>query len=367
MDHKPHSRRNKQKIPFAFKSRSQVHEKASIHLTAYGEDSFIKREIHELKELKDILGRYKVVWLHVVGLNDHQLLTELAELFHLHPLAMDAVVETQQRAKTEEYGNQYFLVAHLMEMIGLLKTQQVSLFVSKEFVISLQQGTTNSMASIQQKIEKGIGHIRSKAADYLAYTILDTIIDTYYPVLEQYGDRLEDLEETILDRPDKNAVVHIHNVKRDLLMVRRAIWPLREAVNSLIRDATDIFEEETIVHLRDCYDHTVQVLDFVETYRELGSDLMDVYLSSVSNRMNEVMKVLTVITTIFVPPGLIAGIYGMNFHTDTSRYNMPELTWRYGYIFALTLMFLVTLTTLYLFWHKGWLGEKSPGPKQPHI
>jgi magnesium transporter len=211
---------------------------------------------------------------------------------------------------------------------------------------------------VREHIRNTRGQIREAGADYLAYALLDAMVDSYFPILEEYGERLETLEDAIITRPDHHTVARIHAAKRDLLTLRRAIWPQRETFNTLLRDVIPLITDETRLHLRDCYDHTVRLIDLVETYRELGSDLMDVYLSSVSNRTNEIMRVLTVIATIFIPLTFIAGVYGMNFDPDTSPWNMPELNWYWGYPFALTLMTTVIVGQLVFFWRRGWL--RSP-------
>jgi magnesium transporter len=212
---------------------------------------------------------------------------------------------------------------------------------------------------VRERIRKGVGRMRGAGPDYLAYALLDAIIDGYFPVLEHYGEYLEDLEDVLVHDPDEELVADIHNVKRDLLTLRRAIWPLRDALGALLREPVPLISHETHPYLRDCYDHTVQIIDLVETYRELGSGLMDMYLSSVSNRMNEIMKVLTIISTIFIPLSFIAGVYGMNFNPERSPLNMPELNWYWGYPFCLAIMGVVAAVLVGFFWRKGWLGGKS--------
>ncbi len=204
-----------------------------------------------------------------------------------------------------------------------------------------------------------MGKIRASGSDYLAYRLLDGIIDGYFPVLEEFGEKLEGLEDEILEKPSRATVAQVHEVKRDFLALRRTIWPLREAISTLLRDNSNLFAKDTLIFLRDCHDHTVQIADLIESYREIGSDLMDVYLSSLSNRLSEVMKVLTIITTLCAPPTLVAGIYGMNFRTEVSPFNMPELNWYYGYPWALLLMFVLGGGTIWLVAAKGWLGRSA--------
>jgi magnesium transporter len=204
---------------------------------------------------------------------------------------------------------------------------------------------------------RGGGPLRESGPGYLAYSLIDAVVDAYFPVVETFAERLDRLEDRVIARPSRRAVAEIHAAKHSLRSLRRIVWPLREAVNSLVRDPSPLIDDNTRVHLRDCYDHLVQIIDLVETYRELCSDLTDLYLSSLSNRMNEVMKVLTIIATLFMPLSFITGLYGMNFHTERSRWNMPELDWLYGYPFALGMMALTALGMLWYFWHKGWLSN----------
>jgi magnesium transporter len=332
---------------------------ARMFLTAYDAGHIFEKEISDIAEINHVRGEYPTLWLHVIGLTDVALTNKIGQLFGLHELALEDVGNVQHRAKVEQYGEQYFVVSHLIKMNQALETSQVSMFIAKDFVVSWQEGQEDELKGVRERLRRANSRARQAGPDYLSYMILDTVIDTYFPALEIYGERLEKLEDDILENSSRKHVGEIHQVKRELLAMRRAIWPLREAINELIRDGSSLFSEESRVHMRDCYDHTVQAIDFLETYRELGSDLMDVYLSTVSNKMNEVMKVLTIITTIFVPAGLIASVYGMNFHTETSPYNMPELTWYYGYPFALGLMLFTATTTVLLLRWRGFLGASN--------
>ena len=233
--------------------------------------------------------------------------------------------------------------------------EQFSLFLGPNFVLTFDEQPGDCFDPVRERVRRKHGRVREAGADYLAYALLDTIVDCYFPLLERYGEQLEDLEETIISQPNHTVVAAIHDIKRDLLSLRRAIWPQRETFNTLLRDKTPLLTDETRLHLRDCYDHTVQLIDLIETYRELGADLMDIYLSSVSNRTNETMRVLTVIATIFIPLTFIAGVYGMNFNAGTSPWNMPELGWYWGYPLVLGLMAMVAAGQLFFFWRKGWL------------
>ncbi len=342
----------------AARTRIQESRKARLIVATWDDDLSWQGELDDIEKLKQLKEKHRFLWVHIIGLEDEELNRQIGEIFQLQKTALDDVVNLQQRAKFEQYSDQYFVVSHLIEMESTLQTRQISLFIASNFLITIQQGAKDVFTSVRERLTKRQGKTRHFGSDYLSYVVLDAIIDSYFPCLEIYGERLESLEAEVVDNPSRETINDIHHVKRDLLAMRRAIWPLREAISSLIRDAGEIFAAETLTNLRYCYEHTVQIIDFVETYRELGSDMMDVYLSSVSNRMNEVMKVLTIVTTIFVPAGLIASIYGMNFHTDVSPYNMPELNWYLGYPFALAMMLAVSLTTIIVLKCKGWLGDR---------
>ncbi len=241
-----------------------------------------------------------------------------------------------------------------------LETEQVSLFIGRNFVLTFLEAPGDVFESVRTNLRGAVGRVRSAGAGYLTYTLIDAVVDAYFPLVEAFGERLDALEDEVIDRPNRRAIAEVHNAKHDLRTLRRAVWPLREAINALYRDASPQFDEETRIHLRDCYDHAVQIIDIVETYRELGSDLTDLYLSSLSTRMNDVMKVLTVISTLFMPLTFITGLYGMNFDPNQSRWNMPELTWAWGYPYALSLMAISSAAMLLFFRRRGWLGALGP-------
>ena len=280
-------------------------------------------------------------------------------LFHLHPLALEDAVNVHQRSKVDRYGDQLFITARVPADTVGFRTEQVSLFVGKNFVITFLEDPGDCFEPVRRRLRDDEGLIRRRGADYLAYALLDASIDAYFPLLETFGDRLEELEDEVIATPSRTTVGRIHDAKHDLRMLRRAIWPMREAMSQLSRDDTPVIAVETRVYFRDLYDHAVQIIDIVETYRELGSDLNDLYLSALSNRMNEIMRVLTVIATIFMPLSFVAGLYGMNFDTQASPWNMPELHWRYGYPLALATMAAVAFGMLLFFRRRGWLGAQA--------
>jgi magnesium transporter len=337
--------------------------KPLVQLIAYGPDTIIEQPLDDPAGVAGFLDKYPVVWVNVDGLGDATVVRKLGEIFGLHRLALEDVVNTHQRPKAEQYEKHLFIVGRMVEMGERIETEQLSLFLGKNFVLTFQELPGDSFDPVRERIRKAGGRIRNAGPDYLAYALIDAFIDHYFPVLEAYGERLESMEEQVITRPGPQLVSQIHEMKRDLLTLRRAIWPLREAVNSLVREPRAFISDETRIYLRDCYDHTIQIIDLLENYRDVASSLMEVYLSSMGNRLNEVMKILTMFTAFFIPLSLIAGIYGMNFSTDKSPLNMPELNWYFGYPFALCLMAAVGLSMLFFFRRKGWLGSRGAGPK----
>jgi magnesium transporter len=331
-----------------------------IHLFAYGPEQFLEQEISEPEMLRAFLGKYPVVWVNVDGLGSETVLLRLAELFHLHPLALEDVVHVHQRAKVDQFGEQYFIVTHMVALREQLAVEQISLFLGQTVVLTFQERPGwDCLEPVRDRLRKDDSRMRMLGADYLAYALLDAVTDQYFPVLEQFGERLEDLEDRIIARPARAVVREIHDVKRQLLSVRRTIWPQREALNSLVRDEIPQISPETRLYLRDCYDHAVRIIDLVETYREVSSDLMDLYLSSLSFRMNEIMKVLTLMSTLFIPLTFIVGLYGMNFNPRSSPWNMPELNWYFGYPVCLGVMAGVVCCQFLYFWRKGWIGGEK--------
>jgi magnesium transporter len=355
--HKPKARR---RMPPGTPPGTLIVDPEALHpvirVMAYGPEGFVEQEVPDPRRVRDFLGKWPVIWVNVEGLGSVETIQTLGEIFDLHSLALEDVLDVHQRPKVEEYDQYLFVVARMPMSGERLDTEQFSLFLGPHFVLTFDERPGDCLEPVRERLRHKRGRLRDANADYLAYALLDAIVDSYFPLLEDYGERLETLEDEVITRPTHDIVSRVHKVKRDLLTLRRAIWPQREAINSLFRDVTPLVTDETRVYLRDCYDHTVQVLDLVETYRELGADLMDVYLSNVSNRINEVMRVLTVIAVIFIPLTFIAGVYGMNFNPDRSPWNMPELNWYWGYPFSLTLMAVVAVGQLVFFWRRGWLG-----------
>jgi len=332
-------------------------ERPVIRVISFGPDDLKEEETEDLDALSGLVGKRPVTWVDVQGLGDAKTIRRLGEIFHLHPLALEDVVNTHQRAKVEDYDEHLFVVVRMLTEGEQLDTEQMSLFVGPNFVLTFQERAGDRLGPVRRRLRQGKGRIRQLGADYLAYALLDAVVDAYFPVLEQYGEALDALDAQISTRPSPDTVIQVHQMRSDLLLLRRAIWPFRDGIGELLRDSSPLISEETRFYLRDCYDHTLQIIDLVETCREMCSDLRDYYLSAVSNRMGEVMKVLTIMATIFIPLSFIAGVYGMNFDTHVSAWNMPELRWPLGYPLALGLMAAVAGAQLWYFWRRGWLGR----------
>jgi magnesium transporter len=333
--------------------------KPCVTVIAYGPDDCVERHqlsgVGDLEQIPALLEKYPVVWVNVDGLGDADVVARLGAIFKLHPLALEDVLNTHQRSKVEQYDDHLFIVARMIEGGDHFDTDQLGMFLGKRFLVTFQHLAGDCLDPLRQRIRVGRGIIRTAGPDYLAYCILDSVVDSYFPILEGLGEQIEGLEDIIMDKPDRSVIRRAHEVKSKLLVLRRAIWPLREALHVLVRDPTPVIQTDTRVYLRDCADHTFQLIDLLETYRELASDLMELYHSSLSNRMNEVMQVLTVIATIFIPLTFIVGVYGMNFDTKVSPWNMPELEWYWGYPVIWAVMLAVAGGLLYFFHRKGWL------------
>jgi magnesium transporter len=323
-----------------------------ITVMDYHEGGCEEKVIKALKECFYYTDTSIVSWIDVEGLHEIEIIQQVGECQGLHPLVLEDILNTDQRPKVEDFGDYLYIVLKMLRngKNGEIVTEQVSLILGVNFVISFQEGMEGDVFNlIRERIRSGKGKIRGMGADYLAYSVMDAIIDNYFVVLEGVGEQIEDLENEVVSDPHRDTVKKIHRLKRDMILLRKSVWPLREVIGALERRESKLVTEPVVVYLRDLYDHTIQVIDTVETSRDMLAGMLDVYLSSLSNRMNEVIKFLTVIGTIFIPITFIASVYGMNFQ------NMPELRWRWGYYAALGLMLAVTLFLLGYFRLKKWL------------
>jgi magnesium transporter len=325
--------------------------KPVVRMIQYGAAGVHEEQVADPSKLRGRVREDCVTWIDVQGLGDEQVLRTIAEIFHLPPLELEDIVNVPQRPKVTVYNQDLLIVTRMAMLTDThgLDMDQVSIVLGSHFVLTFQERYGDVLDPVRNRIRQDAGTIRKGGPDFLAYAILDATIDGYYPVLEELGERLEDLEHEIIASPRQQALLTVHDVKRELLAVRRGIWPQREMLNAMIRDENPQISQTTRMHLRDCYDHCVQIIDVVETYRELSGGLMDLYLSSVANRQNDIMRVLTVIATIFMPLTFMAGVYGMNFE------HMPELKSVWGYPALWAVMATTAGAMLVYFGRKGWL------------
>ena len=313
---------------------------------------FKRREVKKIEECFLFKDKPTVTWINVDGLHQVEILEKLGECYGLHPLVLEDILNTDQRPKMEDYGEYIYIVLKMLDQNNKsneIVTEQISLILGPNFVFSFQEREGDVFDPIRERIRNGKGRIRKMGADYLAYALLDSIVDNYFIILEKLGEKIEFLEEELVTRPIPETLQTIHHLKREMIFLRKAVWPLREVIGGLERGESSLVKETTRIYLRDVYDHTIQVIDTIETFRDMVSGMLDIYLSSVSNRLNAVMKVLTIIATIFMPLTFIAGIYGMNF-----KY-MPELEWRWGYPAVWFAVVLIGVSMLIYFKRKRWL------------
>ncbi len=323
-----------------------------ITLIDYDEVHFQEREIEKIEECLVFKDRPTITWINVDGLHQVEILEKLGECYGFHPLMLEDILNTDQRPKMEDYGDYIYIVLKMLSQNNInhgIMTEQISLIMGSNFVISFQETEGDIFDPIRDRIRNGKGRIRKMMADYLAYALLDSIVDNYFIIMEKLGEKIEFLEEELVTRPTAETLKTIHQLKREMIFLRRAVWPLREVVSGLERGESSLMKESTRIYLRDDYDHTIQVIDTIETFRDMVSGMLDIYLSSISNRLNAVMKVLTIIATIFMPLTFIVGIYGMNF-----KY-MPELEWYWGYPAVWLVVVLVGVSMLIYFKKKRWL------------
>lgn len=326
-----------------------------ICLMDYHDDKFVEKDIdlNNLSICKDYINKASMTWINVEGLSDINALESLGKMFGLHPLVLEDIANTDQRPKLEDFDDYIYIVLkmfHFNEKTNEVTPEQVSIVFGKNYVITFQEGIEgDSFNSIRDRIRNGKGKITKMNSDYLVYAMVDSIIDTYFIILEQFGDKIENLELELINNPQKATLTTIYELKREMLFLRKSVWPLREVIGRMERGDTDLISEDIHIFLRDVYDHTINTLDTVETYRDMLSGMLDIYLSSISNRLNETMKYLALISTIFIPMTFISSIYGMNFE------DMPELHWATGYPFALGLMVAIGLGFFIYFKKKRWV------------
>ena len=326
-----------------------------VRLMNYSKDHLEEKTMASIDEALACVGEPGTTWIDVVGGHDVATLERLGESFGIHSLSLEDVMNSGQRPKVEHHEENIFVVLKQIHVGQTsLRAEQVNMFFGEGFVLTLQETSADDWEPVRSRIRNGRVRIRSSGADYLAYALVDAVIDSFFPVLEEYGDRIEAVQEELLAGEHDGLLERIHAINRDLILIRRSAWPHREVANALERSEPPLVQSSTRVFLRDCYDHTVQILDILESYRDLARGLMDLHLSMASNRMNEVMKVLTIMASIFIPLTFLAGIYGMNFNTEASPFNMPELNWYYAYPVFWLLMVLIGGGMVFFFKRRNW-------------
>ncbi len=324
----------------------------TITLFSYKDEQFAEQKISQTDELFNYKESDTINWINIDGVHNIEILERFGKNFNIHPLTLEDILNTNQRPKVDEYPNYLYIVLRMFfldESDKLLKNEQVSLILTKNYLITFLESPGDVFDPVRERIKKSNTLMRKSGTDYLAYALIDAIVDSYFHILEKLGEEVETLEDNIVLNPAKNDIQSIHLLRREMLLLRRAIWPLREVISSLQRNENEFFDQKIRVYLRDVYDHTIQVIDTIESYRDMIVGMLDTYLSSTSNKLNEVMKVLTVISTMFIPLTFISGVFGMNFK------NFPELefSWMYPWGFWIFTVFIIISMTLF-FKYKKW-------------
>ena len=326
-------------------------EKTRIEFFDFDETHFQAKVVQNIDECFPLKDTSSVTWINIDGLHDIETIEKIGNRFDIHHLILEDILQTGQRPKFEDFGNYIYIVLRMFsyENDDHIKEEQISIILGANFVISFQEDIGDVFDPVRERIRSGRFQIKKRKSDYLAYSLIDAVVDNYFIILEKLGEKIEILEEELLDNPKPETLQSIHQLKRKLIALRKSIWPLREVISRLERGESSLFEESTIIYLKDVHDHTIQVIDTIETFRDMVSGMLDIYLSSMSNKMNEVMKVLTIIATIFIPLTFIVGIYGMNFEF------MPELKWHWGYPLIWSIMIILAMGMLFYFHRKKWL------------
>jgi magnesium transporter len=323
-----------------------------FHLMDYNEDELIEKEIGSIKEFMDYKGNSSITWLNVSGVHDEDIIKELGENLNIHPLVMEDIANTTKSPKVEEFDDYLYIIlkmAYFDEDQNQASMEQLSIVLGSDYVILLQEREGDILEGLRERIRQSRGRFRQLGSDYLVYAILDAVVDNYFNVLERLGEDIEKMEEILVVSPDRDLLMKIYQLKRELVFLRKSIWPMREVANNMYRMEHALVHEGTGVFFRDVYDHTIQVVDTVETFRDMASGMLDLYLSTTSNKMNEIMKVLTIFAAIFIPLTFIAGVYGMNFEF------MPELHHKYAYPAWWGVTILLGVGLLIYFKRKKWL------------
>ncbi len=352
-------RKKKRSMPGALPGTLSIDKSMSqpvINVFDYNKELLNEKNVDDLENitwLGEIEGNI-TRWIDIQGFGNEKLLRSIGEIFSIHPLVLEDIVNVPQRPKIDYYEDYVFSIMRMFRLTNdnHIISEQFSVIIGKNYIITFQEKLGDCLDPLRERLRNSKGIIRKMNADYLAYAVMDTIFDNYFPVLELIGEDVEELEDRITSKATDEELKMLHKAKHNLLAFRKELWPSREMIGKLLREETSYIGPDVKIYLRDCYDHVVHIIDIVETYKELSTELMNIYLSSLSNKLNEVMKVLTIISTIFIPLSFIAGVYGMNFEF------MPELGYRYSYFILLGIMLTIGVTMLFVFFKIGWLGSK---------
>lgn len=336
-----------------------------VTVIGYGREGFDEATFTDVSDIAAFAERWPVVWVDVDGLGNNALSQSLAQTFGLDRLVLEDIYDTRHFPKIEEYEKYLFMILKNGLCNGSFETEQISLVLMDKFVITFQERRGDSFEQVRKRIRDGAGRIRQFGSDYLAYAVIDAVVESYYPILELMKQRLDGIEDTFIETTGVDVIRQIHDIKNDLLFLHSAIWPIHDITLMLAHDDTPIVTKATAHYLRDCQDQAKRVTDLSEFYRLIASDLMNTYLAFNDNKANEIMKVLTMVATIFIPLGFIAGLYGMNFDRSASPYNMPELGMRYGYPCVLLVMLTVACSLLVMFWRRGWFEDNRIFRRRP--
>lgn len=335
--------------PGSIRERPEA-EPSQVKIFLYNPQTITEYSVDDLVSKKVPENQDGVLWVQVVGLKNVELIKQLGGYFNLHPLALEDTVNTYQRSKVDNFQNYQFIVTRLASLKNNeVQRQQLSIFLGTHFIVTFLEHAAPFTEHFSASLQNAQSRVRQKSVDYLVYELLDYVTDCFFPIISYYSDRLDTLEHEVLESVDSNTVRNIQFLKKQLRTLKGLTWSHRDMVNALMRNELNLIHPETFAYFRDCYDHTIQQIDILESQRDSTNSLVDIYMSSIANRLNHIMKVLTVITVAFMPPCLLAAIWGMNF------VNMPELHWQYGYLVAWGVMLFTSAGSLFAFWKKGWL------------
>ena len=328
----------------------QKMEKPKIHVIQYGEEELAETYIESPCDLLKFINKTSITWIDISGLHDVSLIEKIGQIFSIHPLVQEDIVHLSQRPKLEEFKDYFFIVLRMFyfDEKNIIE-EQISMIMGKDFLITFQERPWDTFDSIRERIRSRKFKITKEKSDYLAYRLIDAIVDNYFVILEDLEERMELIEDDLLIKPSMDILQEIHRLKKEMISLRRSVWPLREVIDRLGRTESTLIKKPTKLYIRDVYDHTIQIIDVIENYRDILSGILDTYLSSLSNHMNEVMKILTIIATIFIPLTFISGVYGMNFEF------MPELKWHWGYFGSWFVMAVIAVVMIFYFKKKKWL------------